>query len=86
MVSKCANPGCEKPFRYFHTGKLFRLDKAGGFERRRILGDERSDAKKPMRHVEFYWLCDDCAKQMTLTFDQSSGVSIRHHLTAGVAA
>ena len=85
MVSKCANPRCEARFRYFHTGKLFRLDKASGYERRRLLGDER-DAKKPMRHVEFYWLCDDCAKEMTLIFDQASGVSVRHHLTAGVAA
>jgi hypothetical protein len=85
MVSKCANPGCEAPFRYFHTGKLFRLDKQSGYERRGLRGGER-DAKKPMRRVEFYWLCDDCAKRMTLTFDQTSGVSVRHHLASGVAA
>jgi len=85
MVSKCANPGCGAPFRYFHKGKLFRLDKQTGYERRGLLGDERG-AKKPMRRVEFYWLCEDCAKSMTLTFDQSSGVSVRHHLESGVAA
>jgi len=85
MVSKCANPGCEAPFRYFHTGKLFRLDKESGYERRRVMGDERA-VKKPMRHIEFYWLCDDCAKKMTLIFDQASGVSVRHHLEVGIAA
>lgn len=85
MVSKCANPGCEAPFRYFHTGKLFRLDKESGYERRRVMGDERA-VKKPMRHVEFYWLCDNCAKVMTLTFSQADGVSVRHHLETGVAA
>ena len=85
MVSKCANPGCGAPFRYFHKGKLFRLDKQTGYERRGLLGDERG-AKKPMRRVEFYWLCDDCAKNMTLTFDQTSGVSVRYHLESGVAA
>ena len=83
MVSKCANPGCQAPFRYFHTGKLFRIDKESGYERRRLMG---GDAKKPMRHIEFYWLCDDCASKMTLTFDQASGVSVRYHLATGVAA
>jgi len=84
MVSKCANPGCEAPFRYLHKGKLFRLDKESGYKRRRLLGDE--PAKKPMRRVEFYWLCDVCAKTMTLVFDQESGVSVRHHLRVDVAA
>lgn len=83
MVSKCANPGCQAPFRYFHTGKLFRVDKQIGYERRRLMG---SDAKKPIRHVEFYWLCDSCASKMTLIFDQASGVSVRDHLATGVAA
>ena len=81
MVSKCANPGCEAPFRYFHKGKLFRLDKESSYERRRQLGDEQA-AKKPMRHIEFYWLCEDCAKTMTIAFDQVTGVAIRHQLEA----
>jgi hypothetical protein len=85
MVSKCANPGCQAPFRYFHTGKLFRIDKESGYERRRLLGTER-EAKKPARHLEFYWLCDDCARSMTLAFDESSGVSVRYHLASDVAA
>ncbi|HEX6805038.1 MAG TPA: hypothetical protein VF133_15260 [Terriglobales bacterium] len=85
MVAKCANPGCEAPFRYFHTGKLFRLDKQCGYERRHLLGDEL-DMKKPIRHIEFFWLCDECARNMTLTFDRVSGVSVRHHLAAGAAA
>ena len=88
MVSKCANPGCEAPFRYFHKGKLFRLDrldKERGYDRRRAMGDER-EAKKPMRHVEFYWLCDDCARNMTLAFDESSGVSVRYYLVSDIAA
>jgi hypothetical protein len=85
MVSKCANPRCGAPFRYFHTGKLFRLDKLSGYERRRLLGDE-GEAKKPMRQVEFFWLCDNCAGKMTLTFDKASGISVRAHLAAGAAA
>ena len=85
MVSKCANPACQAPFRYFHTGKLFRIDKETVYKRHRLLGTEH-EAKKPMRHIEFYWLCDECARKMTLVFDQDNGVSVRHHLPTGIAA
>jgi len=85
MVSKCANPACQAPFRYFHTGKLFRIDKETVYKRHRLLGTEH-EAKKPMRHVEFYWLCDDCARNMTLAFDESSGVSVRYYLVSDIAA
>jgi len=29
MVTKCANPDCATPFRYFRSGKLFVLKEAG---------------------------------------------------------
>jgi hypothetical protein len=29
MVTKCANPDCSTPFRYFRSGKLFVLREAG---------------------------------------------------------
>jgi|SRR5690349_8375315 len=76
MVSKCANPECSAPFLYFHAGKLFRLEVATGVERRRNLGHDET-AKKPLRHIEFYWLCDSCAERMTLSFEKGSGISVR---------
>jgi hypothetical protein len=76
MVSKCANPECSVPFRYFHTGKLFRVDTATGLDRRRTMGQ---DGERPhaLRRLEFFWLCEDCAQRMTLIFDKDIGMTVR---------
>ena len=76
MLSKCANPECSAQFRYFHQGKLFRLETSAGFERRRSLG-ENELPQKPLRRVEFYWLCENCADKMALSYDRETGVSVR---------
>jgi hypothetical protein len=85
MVSKCANPECATPFRYFHEGKLFRLETEIGPERRRAMGNER-EAKKSMRKLEFYWLCDRCAERMTVVSEKGMGVSVRPHFAASATA
>jgi hypothetical protein len=86
MVSKCANPDCSAPFRYFHTGKLFRADTDFGFDRRRTMGQD-AEQSKPPRRLEFFWLCEDCSGKMTLTFDEQSGVTVRpHECTRSAAA
>ncbi len=79
MVSKCANPECSAPFLYFHRGKLFRMETDGRLDRRRNMGNE-SGTGRCLRHIEFYWLCDDCADKMTLTFDKVGGISVRPHM------
>lgn len=76
MVSKCANPECSAPFLYLHQGKLFRIETEGPKDRRRQLGVEVG-FHKPLRRLEFYWLCEDCAGKMTLSFDKASGISVR---------
>lgn len=76
MVSKCANPECSAQFRYFHTGKLFRLETATGLERRRSMGPD-GDHARALRHLEFYWLCEECAPKMTIVFERDSGVKVR---------
>ena len=85
MVSKCANPDCSAPFRYFHTGKLFRAETASGFDRRRAMGQD-AQQRKPLRRLEFFWLCEDCAGKMTLTFDKESGVAVLPRDRARTAA
>ena len=76
MVSKCANPECSASFRYFHTGKLFRIETSGGQDRRRAMGRD-DELIKPLRRLEFFWLCERCASRMTLVYDKESGVIIR---------
>jgi hypothetical protein len=62
MLSKCANPNCAAPFLYFHSGKLFRV------ERRRPvpLVEPSMSESKPVRSIEYYWLCENCAGRLTL--------------------
>jgi hypothetical protein len=84
MVSKCANPDCTAPFRYFHQGKLFRFETEAGLERRRAMGTD-SDGKQ-MRRLEFYWLCQQCAPKLTLVSEKEMGVSVRPRLAARASA
>jgi hypothetical protein len=85
MLSKCSNPRCSAQFSYLHQGKLFRRDtlKATGGNVPTFRDDREMDM--PARHIEFFWLCDDCATAMTLTFDRSAGVTV-HPLKRALAA
>jgi hypothetical protein len=76
MVSKCANPECQKPFRYLRHGRLFRMEVQPGMERGAGLeGDLK--ARLPVRRIEFYWLCEECAATMTLNVREGIGVALR---------
>ena len=85
MVSKCANPDCSVPFRYFHQGKLFRVETSTGLERRRAMGQD-DEPRKPIRRLEFFWLCGDCSSRMTLVFDRQSGIGVRANDYVGPVA
>jgi hypothetical protein len=77
MLSKCANPDCSASFRYLHQGKLFRIEASAGLDRRRTTLGSDDDNKKPLRRLELYWLCEECAKNMTVILDKETGVSVR---------
>ncbi len=65
MLSKCANASCSNPFLYLHDGKLFRMD---------VPVEHSSPAeKKAARRIEFFWLCNDCAASMTLSYKVGVG-------------
>jgi hypothetical protein len=76
MLSKCANPGCFAPFLYLHQGKLFRLDMEIGGVEGQLLGADAAP-KQTTRRIEFFWLCDDCAANMTLIFKKGAGVATK---------
>lgn len=75
MVSKCANPSCPTPFLYLHEGKLFRLDSDGATHTRPTFEVEPG-VPRPDHHVEFFWLCNECAAKMTLRYSKDSGVHV----------
>jgi hypothetical protein len=68
MLSKCANPVCSASFRYFHEGKLFRIETSGAAE--------SVQSPKPAGRVEFFWLCDRCAPEMILEYDVHGHVRV----------
>jgi len=82
MLSKCANPGCSASFLYLHQGKLFRFESSGNGS------DAHADpqSKHPSRRLEYFWLCDECASVMTVSFKKGVGVLTRPLFVAGKAA
>jgi hypothetical protein len=73
MLSKCANPSCAASFRYFHQGKLFRMEVANSNPDEAVL----TRTGKTVRRAEFFWLCDRCATRMTLEHSSAGGVVVK---------
>ncbi len=70
MLAKCANPACNAPFRRLSEGKLFLVESECA-EKETPLDPFRG---KPPRHVEYFWLCAECAPLITLSFNAKTGV------------
>ncbi len=61
MLHKCANPECDKQYKYFSEGVLFefQVDRDNNY-----LPLTFPPAGRSRR--EIFWLCDDCASRLTL--------------------
>jgi hypothetical protein len=81
MLSKCANPECTATFRYLHQGKLYRARMPKN-DPRRTSFDEGNSVRKPVKPLEFFWLCEGCAQHLTLAFDPQSGITVRPNASA----
>jgi hypothetical protein len=68
MLSKCANPSCSTPLVYLREGKIFMMEQAPG--------PQAMDGKHGPARVEHFWLCGPCSAEMTLVYDQKSGVMV----------
>ena len=53
MLSKCLNPACSRPFRYFRDGRIFDIETASP-----------SNSSRTARRREFFWLCGACSNTM----------------------
>jgi hypothetical protein len=84
MVSKCANPGCSAPFLYMRQGKVFCIETVDTHCDR--VQASASAWIQSDRHLEFFWLCDDCAPRMTVTVKPGLGVVVQPTDRAAVAA
>jgi hypothetical protein len=56
VLSKCLNPACSTPFRYFRDGRIFNIETASC-----------SQSGARARRREFFWLCGACATTMKVT-------------------
>ena len=76
MLSRCANSECSKPFLRLREGKLFLVET----ERLKKPGEAAVPpfvrARRHPRQVEHFWLCDSCAANWTLVYDQQQGISL----------
>ena len=69
MLSKCANPACSAPFRDLSQGKLFLV------ETETPSHQARAGSRRPIRHLQRYWLCDHCFPLYTLVAENKQGVT-----------
>ena len=82
MLSKCANPDCSIPFRYLHRGKLFRWENRSVPDGGPSFGAD-PEIKRPLVRIEFFWLCDDCARVVTLV-KNGVGITVQPLVLANV--
>jgi hypothetical protein len=73
LLHKCANPRCIVRFRFLGQGKLFQME-SEYLEAASALPSRTAKRSRSWRRIERYWLCDECACTLTLTFDQSHGI------------
>ncbi len=74
MLSKCANPVCTAPFLYLSQGKLYKLEtsvRAGNLDRPDFADSQNMRAE---RRLEYFWLCEECAPKVLLTYNRATGI------------
>jgi phage terminase large subunit GpA-like protein len=64
VLAKCATPFCLTPFRHFRDGKLFRLE----------VGSRQSARASSVRRPRWFWLCGQCAANLTLKMGEEGTV------------
>jgi len=73
MLHKCANSCCGNLFRRLSEGKLFQVETE--YFDNGVRGNGNNAARtRARRRVEYFWLCEDCASFLSLTFDKAQGV------------
>jgi hypothetical protein len=76
MLSRCANSQCGKPFLRLREGKLFLVETDDSVTSGELAAPPARRARPAQRHVEHYWLCEECTAQWTLIYTRESGVAL----------
>jgi hypothetical protein len=73
MVTKCANPSCGASFQYLRGGKLFLVE----------LPRLSSQPGGNGRTAEYFWLCDQCCSELTVTVDAMGQAAVAKARASG---
>jgi len=65
MITKCANPSCDRSFRYLRGGKLFLV------EPQPVRPRQEAAFQESFQRSEYFWLCEHCARTMSIALDSS---------------
>jgi hypothetical protein len=65
MVTKCANPSCDRSFRYLRGGTLFI------HEPKSVRPLRDAEFQESFQRCEYSWLCEQCARTMSVTLDRN---------------
>jgi hypothetical protein len=77
MIAKCANPSCGTEFRYLRGGKVYLLETKPIMSISVPPPPETEFRESGLRSGEYFWLCEDCAKLMTIAPDGSGHALIK---------
>lgn len=76
MLSRCANSQCGKPFLRLREGKLFLVETGDSGKSGELVAPPAGRTRPAQRHVEHYWLCEDCTAHWTLIYTPGNGVAL----------
>jgi hypothetical protein len=77
MVSKCLNSNCSATFQYLGQGRLFCVDFAEVDRKRLLAGKPLAiPIRNKVSTVEYFWLCDKCAADMTVSLTDTGEVRL----------
>ena len=76
MLSHCANSQCSKPFLRLGQGRLFLVETEPLPNAGELTPIRNPYVRAKPRHVERYWLCDECAQTWTLVHDRQKGIGL----------
>jgi len=76
MLSHCANSQCSKPFLRLRQGKLFLVESECVAKSEELTPPSSRPGRQQSRRVDRYWLCDQCAKILTLVYDLHQGIML----------
>ena len=72
MGGTCANPVCSTPF-YKLSGKFFLIKTPTDMD---VSGGKQPVFAPVPHRVQYFWLCDLCAKTLQVVYDSARGIRV----------